>query len=237
MNDCFVGKSITQRTRIMILCSEQDGLEVLGGTVVSKDLFSGDRRLSKRNVEIRFCEGVKDDFRDGVVTVEEGFLDRIPFLSVVEMDHTVKHVGVTPALEKLLHRNGVLIRGKFDTYAEEFARKYRLRFVPSNIHLATVFNGHETTIATLRIFNDGTADIHLNDVCCGSSAGSIGGGEVCRDIKWNFFMDPKAQELVAGKCYRYCTDEVLKNKDLTAFIEAACRKYKTDKHSKLMLRF
>lgn len=214
-----------------------DMLEVYGGKVVEKDLYKGDERFEEENVKIKFCEGIEGSF-DGVETVEEGFLDRIPHLAVVEMEHTVKHVGVSPFLEKLMHKNDVIIRGKFNTYAEEFAKKYHLRFLPSNLQLAMEgdFNTRQgVDIITLRMFENGKADINQDNRCQGSSAGSVGGGEISFDIPWDFFKDADAQNKIAARCW--CKESVRNNKEFKDFIETARQRYKDESNKKLLILY
>ena len=110
-------------------------MEVYGAKTVSADTYKGDSRFNNKYVGIKFCEGIIDSF-SGVEAVEEGFLDQMPHLQRLRIADTVKHIGVTDYLGKLLHQNNVLISGLFGTYAEEFARKYKLRFLPNNIEIA-----------------------------------------------------------------------------------------------------
>ena len=141
----------------IIISGPATDLEVFGGKVVHKDTYLGDKRLEEEFVAIKFCEGIEGSF-DGVETIEEGFLDRIPHLCEIEMADTVKDVGVTEQFKKVVHKNNILIRGSFDSYAEEFARKYKLRFLPSNMVLAQTgdFSTREgIDIITLRMFDDG----------------------------------------------------------------------------------
>lgn len=180
----------------IIISGPATDLEVFGGKVILKDTYLGDKRLEEEYVAIKLCEGIEGSF-DGVETVEEGFLDRIPHLHELEMADTVKDVGVTEQFKKVMHKNNILIRGSFDSYAEEFARKYKLRFLPSNMVLAQTgdyYTNYGVDIITLRMFDDGTADIHQDERCQGSCASWTGGGDMSFDIPWDFFKDENAQK-------------------------------------------
>lgn len=223
----------------IIISGPATDLEVFGGKVVHKDTYLGDKRLEEEFVAIKFCEGIEGSF-DGVETIEEGFLDRIPHLCEIEMADTVKDVGVTEQFKKVMHKNDILIRGSFDSYAEEFARKYKLRFLPSNMVLAQT--GYYSTregidIITLRMFDDGTADIHQDERCQGSSASWVGGGEISFDIPWDFFKDENAQKNIASKCWGNCREIILANKSFEEFLQKAREKYKAEKNKKLVIHF
>ena len=222
----------------MIIASTSDGLSVYGDKLVEKDLYANDNRFEEENVAIHFCEGSGDVF-PGVETVEDGFIERIPHLCKIVMDDTVKYIGVTPVAENLLHKNNVLIRGKFGTYAEEFARKYHLRFAPLDMFLAKVgdYYHHGSDIISLVFFDDGTVKIHQDERCQGSSAGGDGGFDMYVDIPWDFFTAPDAQEFVASKCWGNCYDSVLNCQALKDFIEIARERYKSEKHQKLLVEF
>lgn len=214
-------------------------LEIYGGKIVRKDTYLTDQRLKEEYVTIKLCEGIEGSF-EGIETVEEGFLDRIPHLYELEMDDTVKDVGVTEQFEKVMHKNDLLIRGNFDSYAEDFARKYKLRFLPSNMVLAQTgdyFSREGVDIITLRMFDDGRADIHQDERCQGSSASWTGGGEISFDIPWDFFKDENAQENIASKCWGNCREIIMKNEAFTEFLKKAREKYKNEKNKKLIIYF
>lgn len=223
----------------IIISGPAEDLEIFGGKIVRKDTYLSDKRLEEEYVAIKLCEGIEGSF-DGIETVEEGFLDRIPHLHELEMADTVKDVGVTEQFKKVMHKNNILIRGSFDSYAEEFARKYKLRFLPSNMVLAQTgdyYTNYGVDIITLRMFDDGTADIHQDERCQGSSASWVGGGDISLDIRWDFFKDENAQEIIASKCWGNCREIIKENKIFAEFLQKAREKYKTEKHKKLVIYF
>ena len=214
-----------------IIISGINHLEIYGDTIVKATDYQNDERLTDQNITL--------DFDDKIETVEDGFLERVPHLWKIIIAPSVKYIGVTPAAEKLLHKNSVLICGEFDSSAEEFARNYRLCFHPSDIKLAVDgdYFKQGVDIITLRIKDDGTAYINQDERCQGGCASWTGGGEIDVDINWDFFKDPNAQETIANKCWGNCREQIRQSEKFKIFLEKARVKYATHPNRKLIIDF
>ncbi|MBR4840251.1 MAG: hypothetical protein IK005_07235 [Paludibacteraceae bacterium] len=206
------------------------GLKAYGEKVIAADTYSNDNRFKEKDLVF--------ELEDEIETVEEGFFDQMPHLVELRIAPSVKSIGVSPKFEEILHKNKVLIRGPFDSYAEEFARKYKLRFLHSDIELACVGDYFErgNDLITLKFHVDST-EVYQDERCQGSSAGSVGGGVVSFDIPWDFFLDGNAQENIAGQCWGNCYEAILKSQEFTTFLEKAREKFKVEKHKKMVLLF
>ena len=156
------------------------------------------------------------------VNVEADFLEKIPHLSEIQVSPKVKNIGVTPALERLLQQNDVLIIGFFDTYAEQFAKQHHLKFLHDDIEICRKgeYDKYGIDILTLK-FLPQEVIIHNNNICTGSSAGSNGGGEVSEEIPANFYNDKNAVEIIAKNCWGCFANEVRQSQLLKTFITGA----------------
>lgn len=174
-----------------------------------------------------------------VETVEEGFLDFFPNMYKLIIPPNVKKIGISTNLAKILSKNKVIIRGEFDTLAEEIAQKHHLPFIPMDIKLANTgdYFDHGVDVITLRFFDDGTVKIRQDELCQGSSAGSSLGGVVDLDINWDFFSETNVQERIAGMCWGNCYDQIRQSTALKSFIEKARIKYESNKHYKLIINY
>lgn len=76
-------------------------------------------------------------------------------------------------------------------------------------------------VITLRFYGDGKPYIHMDCMCQGISAGSMGGGEVSFDLPEDFYLTMTAEE-IAGKCWRSKT--ILNNGILQEFMQKAKEK-------------
>lgn len=198
----------------MIFASTYYGLQAYGGRVLKSDEYD-DHRFHENNV----CLKLGDD----IESVEAGFLERIEHLTELRVSPSTKEIGVTPALENLMHRNNLLIRGTFDTYAEEFAKLHRLFFLHSDVEICSTgnyFTDQGVNILTLKLSPD-KAQLHQDCRCQGSSAGSVGGGEITVDIPTNFYTDPNAVEIVVKNSWGCFAEHIRKSDTLKSFVENA----------------
>ena len=75
---------------------------------------------------------------------------------------------------------------------------------------------HGADIITLRFCEDGSAYIHQDCRCQGSSAGQIGGGEISVDIPDDFYLSLTCEQ-IAKKCWH--SGDIVANGKLAAFLE------------------
>ena len=169
--------------------------------------------------------GVAFELEDDVKEVEPGFFTLLPTISELWIVNPDCKIPMTEETEQLFQKNNVLIRGVYDAAAERFARRYRLRFLHLDVELASVgdyFERGNDTI-TLRFRADGSAYIHQDCRCQGSSAGSIGGGENSFDLPADFYRTMAAKD-IADECWGSCRSEILNRGTLAAFLDAAKKK-------------
>ena len=158
----------------------------------------------------------------GVTGVEDGFFDIFAGLKEIIIPDTVTHIGVTDVTLGILRKNKALIRGTFDSYAEEFARKYGFEFLHSDIEIACVGDYFEygADIITMCFSINGEPYIHQDSRCQGSSAGSTGGGEVSLSIPKDFYLTHNEKD-IADMCWGSCYDKILNSTKLKVFLEKA----------------
>ena len=166
-------------------------------------------------------------FTEGITEIKKGYLEAFPKIGCLILSRTVVSVETTPELDKKYRKNKVLIRGEYDTYAEEFAREKGLRFLHSDILLADYYieAAYEHDIVTLRFHADSAPDIHYNIFTPGSSAGSYGGGEVANKLPRDFYVGCTI-EMFAEYFHEERRATVMANETLRRFLEAANRRLK-----------
>lgn len=163
----------------------------------------------------------------GITEAEPGFLEQFKKMNCLIIDRTVKKIAETEELKNLLKKNKVLIRGAYDTYAEQFAKNNGLKFLHSDIFLVvdTCEERYENTFMTLRFFPNGKADIHYNVFCPGISAGNNGGGEYARELPEDFYVGYTI-ETFADRFPERLRDALLKNEELKLFLQSANKRIK-----------
>lgn len=169
----------------------------------------------------------KDGFElgDGITDVEAGVFDLMPQLRYILIAPSVRSIGVTEKTREIFEKNDVCIIGRFDTYAESFAREQRLRFVHDDIELASEGDyfgpGHD--IITLCLYDNGTALIHEDCRCQGISAGNTGGGECDVRLPKDFYLTHSAND-IADLCWGSCYSAIMKCGALKSFLAKAKKK-------------
>ncbi len=165
--------------------------------------------------------------KEGITGLCEGYLESFPKIGCLILSRTVGFIDTSPELDKRLCKNKVLIRGEYDTYAEEFAREKGLKFLHCDIHLADddIEIAHEHDIITLRFHEKGAPDIHYNCFTPGSSAGSYGGGEYCRELPKDFYVGCSIEQF-ADNFPERLREQLLGNEMLRRFLTAANKRIK-----------
>jgi len=88
------------------------------------------------------------------------FLEEFPTLKCLTLPETVKEICMTPKLEKMLHDNDVLIQGRFDSFASEFAEQNNLRFRQDELTIAYYKDRNFRSEVWLSlVFGDGSVKI------------------------------------------------------------------------------
>ena len=168
-------------------------------------------------------EGVR--FESGITEVGPGFLDAFKNLSYIVIPVTVKSIGVTPALENLLHRNKVLVRGWYDSFGERFALEHGLQFRHADIVVGWAHDEEHDTRTRLEIrFNEeGKPYRFYDDVCSGWAASNNGGGTYERELDEDFFVGETLESF--AEWFSRFRGSILKNKDLKYFLSTANKRY------------
>lgn len=163
---------------------------------------------------------------EGITGLGEGYLDVFSKIDCLILSRTVVSVAATPELLKHMRKRKVLIRGEYDTFAEDFARENGLRFLHSDIHIADddIEVAHEHDIITLRFHTDGPPDIHYNCFTPGSSAGSYGGGEYAKKLPRDFYVGHNVESF-ADNFPERVREQILSNDAIRRFLESANRRH------------
>lgn len=201
-----------------------------GGAILHAD-EKGYNLLTRRNVWFQLDDDIKQ--------VETGFLERIPHLEELAIGLSVEEIGVSSEADKLMHHNHVIIRGDFDTYAEEFAMQHHLGFVPMDFEITR--NGDVDTkygldILTIEFYTK-EVNLRMDNFCPGSSAGNYGGGTIDKKIPVNFYKDPDAITKIAELSWRSFSDGIRNSERLKNFVEKARKKYAERAHDGLLINY
>ena len=223
-------EKLEDTSTIMNISLFGDWTKAYGGTVLRAE-DADDKLLSRRNVW--FC------LDDDIKRVETGFLERIPHLEELAIGLSVEEIGVSPEADKLLHHNHVIVRGDFDTYAEEFAMQHHLGFLPMDFEIDR--NGDSGTYPGLNVltieFYTKEVKLRMDNYCPGTSAGNYGGGTIDKKIPANFYKDPDAITKIAELSWGSFTPGILKCERLKNFIEKARKKYSERAHHGLLINY
>ena len=194
------------------------GIDAFGeGPLHVKDIvYHSEEEFRKNRAPVSFI------LCPGVTTVEAGVFDI--FLSIAELvvSDTITRIDMSEKSVKLFRKNRVTVRAPFGSYGEAFAKKYKLNFLHSDLELARRGDYYERgiDIITLRFRPDGSPFIHQDCRCQGSSAGSVGGGEVDLDLPLRFYEKQTAED-IAGMVWGSCYEQVRSSVELKTFLKKA----------------
>ncbi len=199
----------------------KNGFDAFAGKYLQKS----DMKYWINSKEIKDPEGVCFGLGEEIEEVEPGFFEILPTIDEIWMMNPDCKMNMTENTLKLFHKNNVLIRGRFDTGAEKFAEEYHLRFMLLDTELAQAgeYDKYGVDIITLRFYGNGSAYIHQDCKCPGSSAGTIGGGEISFDLPKNFYRKMSAED-IAEKCWGSCYEKIIENGILASILEKAKEK-------------
>ena len=192
------------------------GFDAYGGTYLRKEdmayWMDSPARIDPQGVALGLDEEIKE--------VEPDFFDLLPTIDEVWIHNPECRLHMTEKTIRLFQDNHVILRGVYDSAAERLARQYHLRFLHLDVELASAGDYFErgVDIITVRFREDGSAYIHQDCRCQGSSAGSIGGGEVSFDIPRDFYLT-KTPEEIADMCW--LSRLIISNGTLAAFMKKA----------------
>ena len=110
------------------------GFDAFGGKVLRK----GDMSHWMNDPNRTDPNGVALGLGDEVTEVKRDFFRLLPTVSSIWMENPECKINMSKKNEKLFLKNNVIIRGRYDTSAEAFARRYHLRFLHLDVKLASV---------------------------------------------------------------------------------------------------
>ena len=158
----------------------------------------------------------------GITGIGEGVLEEFRNITCIILCNTVTTLAVSLDFIGFLRERDVLVRGEYNTAAEDFAKANDLRFLHCDIPIAEDENEkyHELDKITLRFHPDSAPDI-LHDVySTGSSAGNYGGGSVANDLPEDFYAGCTIEKFADNFTARV-RDQILNNEMLKRFLTAA----------------
>ena len=148
-------------------------------------------------------------------------LEKFETLKELILPDSVTDIDVTPKLDEILKKNGTLIRGTFDSFAERFAAKLGLHFRPKDYTFANYFfePTQESTSLTIIFKRNGSVEIEEKISSPGSSAGNTFGGSFFYSLDKEFYK--QSAEDVASQFRNALNDAILESGRLAAFMEKA----------------
>ncbi len=201
--------------------SHREGLTTAGEGMLTKSDMDYLRNLSKT----KDPEPVSFELADGVTDVEEGFFEQFPLIWELWIGSTVRSLGLTEETLALFRRNDVLIRGKFNTLAERFAKENGLRFLVADFEVARGGNYFESSayIVRLRFQPDEKPHLLQSSYSQGSSAGSSFGTDEDVRLPKDFYRT-MTQEEIADLCWGCAYGRVADSAALGKFLALAKKK-------------
>lgn len=196
----------------------KNGFDAHGGAVLKKSDMSFWMNLKERTDP----RGVAFELGEEVEEVEPDFFELVPTIRELWILNPKCRIYMTEETQQLFHRNKLLVRGWFDSSAEQLAREYHLRFLHLDTELACVGSYWErgNNLITLRFYEDGSAYIHQDCRCQGISAGNTGGGEVSFDLPKDFYRTMTDQE-IADQCWGVVRAEIVEKGKLRSVMKQA----------------
>ena len=154
--------------------------------------------------------GVALSLDGGITGVEEDFFDLIPTISSLWIENPQCVIHMTEKTAKLFRDNRQILRGVFDSAAEELARGYGLRFLHLDHEIARVgdYFDRGSCKVTLCFTGDASSYLHVDWQTQGISAGSMGGAETALELPDDFFVSMSSEE-VADMCPESCFGEIV----------------------------
>lgn len=211
----------SERNEDTVYINHFSGLLAVQGT---GDLDVGDTIVSPDEKDDWIDEYDTLSIKEGITEIRKGYLEFFRNITCLIISRSVTDIAVSPKAVKMLHKNNVLIRGEYNTYAEEFSRQLNLRFLHCDIFLAEISDKFERDVITLRFHDDGAPDIHHNIFSSGSSAGSYGGGEVASELPPDFYVGCTMEKFV--KNFRSdAHEQLMANEKLRRFLDNANKRH------------
>jgi len=192
-------------------------------------LIEGNGALCKEDIDIGKENWTQEysrlHLKDGITEVKKGFFESFSNLKMIILDKSIGNIEMTDELRKMLKDNSVIIRGNYDTYAEEFAAENGLLFIHKDIYLGIRHNEEycESRTITLHFDESNQMSLLYEDFCQGISAGNTMGGEFTRDMPEEFRRGCTINEFADMMPEAYF-DQIMKNKELEEFLDSYAKR-------------
>jgi len=175
-----------------------------------------------RDVSLSIENSLSNGLDNNCTSIDTSFLEKLDNLKELILPDSFKEIKMTPKLKKILKTNNCLIRGSFDSFAEQFALENELHFRPNNFEFVNheIERVHETTSMTMEFKRDGSVRIKESINSPGSSAGHYFGENFYYDMKKNFYKTETAEK-IAINFRKIIYDAVIEDGRLAKFLEKA----------------
>ncbi|MBR5060152.1 MAG: hypothetical protein IKX06_05200 [Clostridia bacterium] len=159
---------------------------------------------------------------NGFTGIETELLEKFETLKELILPETITHLDISPKLGNILRENDTLIRGRFDSFAETFARENGLHFRPADLVFASFTDTRffESTTMTLLFRRNGKVEIRERSTSPGSNAGNTFGGSFTHPLPGDFWKTGTAEQ-IAERFYDDARTAIIEDGRLAGFIEKA----------------
>lgn len=163
--------------------------------------------------------------KDGITTVKSGFLEQFSILKILVADRSVIDIELTEDLLAMFKKNGTIIRGCYDSYAEKFAEENGLLFIHKDIYIGICHyeKYNESRTLTLHFGENDEMNLLYEDFCQGISAGNTMGGKFTREMPEEFHRGCTLEEFAYMMPGTYF-EQIMKNEELEAFLESYAKR-------------
>ena len=113
------------------------------------ELEAGDAVVTPKSRDSWADEYDTLSIKEKITEIREGYLENFRNIKCLILSRSVTGIALSSADAQMLQRNKVLIRGEYNTFAEEFSRRMSLAFLHSDIFLAEVSDESEMAFSSV----------------------------------------------------------------------------------------
>lgn len=204
------------------------------GTLCDEDISLNDNVLGIiegfRNTYFRYPNSISLLIEDasacgkisGFTKIDAGFLKNLKTLKELILPDSMKEIEMDAELNKIFKDNDVLIRGNFDSFAEDFAKDQGLNFRPSDHEIARheYAPANQITVVTIIFERNGNIRMKEDINSPGSSGGNYFGATFYHELNREFYRT-KTAEQVARQFRDVIYEQILQEGRLESFMEKA----------------
>ncbi|MBR4838920.1 MAG: hypothetical protein IK005_00415 [Paludibacteraceae bacterium] len=172
-----------------------------------------------RSLSLNIVDTFASGYDYGFTSVDSGYLERLEALKELILPKSIKEIKLTEKLKQILRDNNVLIRGAFDSYAEQFAKEQQLNFRPVDFVFASYDGQHESMVLTMMFKRDGRVVVEVSLSSSGSSAGNSLGWISYKELPAEFWKNLSVEQVAKLSTSAY--PAVLADGRLADFMEKA----------------